>query len=496
MPLALAIGMAQQRAGRPRGVASVEYVIIVVVVAAASVVSWSHFSAGLRCKLATVTGLFGGSSAPACNGASGPDPALASNAPPSADSCPGGSCMMTGSCFVAGTLVLTADGLAPIESIASGTLVLARDQAGDDLAWKPVARRFVRLAPALVRLVITDGSGAQESLTVTPEHLLFARARGWVAAGTLTPGSDRLIGADDQPLTVSAAESLPGEVPVYNLEIADYHTYYVGRLGAWAHNGCAWSKPRPDPEPRPSIIDDPHHAVPNNVDVNIASPNPSTSVPATAQPLPPLSHGGDPVQVYNFPQPAGGYGYTETQQPGFTDIVPTPPGQTPDFFGYDVPWRPNTVFMTNVPDNGPDTHVFFSTGCMNGCAFSAGGDPHHPTVGHMNYNGGQIPDDPFAPPFNGNMGAFNQAQANARNNAYQDLLNQLRQQYPELGNATIVTPTNYYPLSPGGSPMNQYGTAWGVRNPDGTWSFYYRGSGVLPQYQGTNVGRPTRFWPP
>ena len=28
------------------------------------------------------------------------------------------------------------------------------------------------------------------------------------------------------------------KLPVYSLEVEDFHTYYVGELGVWVHNEC------------------------------------------------------------------------------------------------------------------------------------------------------------------------------------------------------------------------------------------------------------------
>ena len=53
-----------------------------------------------------------------------------------------GECQTPGQCFIAGTLVLTAAGLKPIEEIEVGDEVLAYDEETGEQAYKPVTRLF------------------------------------------------------------------------------------------------------------------------------------------------------------------------------------------------------------------------------------------------------------------------------------------------------------------------------------------------------------------
>lgn len=40
-------------------------------------------------------------------------------------------------------------------------------------------------------------------------------------------------------LVVDRIEPREARVPVYNLEVSRYHTYFVGEQGVWVHNGCS-----------------------------------------------------------------------------------------------------------------------------------------------------------------------------------------------------------------------------------------------------------------
>ena len=78
----------------------------------------------------------------------------------------------------------------------------------------------------------------QEVLEVTGPHPLFSVDRNdWVAAQELAIG-ERVVTRGGE-LTVASVEQLGGLYRVWNLEVEDAHTYFVGADSIWAHNGCA-----------------------------------------------------------------------------------------------------------------------------------------------------------------------------------------------------------------------------------------------------------------
>jgi Flp pilus assembly pilin Flp len=227
---------------RCRGASAVEYIVVLVVVAVAGIAGYKGVGDGVKCKLAVATGLFGGQGAPSCGQSNSgpPSPPVAMNGPGDgkSDNCRNGACLDPGKCFVAGTPVFTDHGLVPIEKLEPGTRVLARDDEGDAVDWKPVVRTFSRQTQALVRLVVSAGDGSEETLDVTPGHRLYAVGRGWVEVEALAPGRDTLTGVDSASLAIRSAEMRAQSSVVYNVEVADYHTYFVGRSAVWAHNQC------------------------------------------------------------------------------------------------------------------------------------------------------------------------------------------------------------------------------------------------------------------
>jgi intein/homing endonuclease len=78
-------------------------------------------------------------------------------------------------------------------------------------------------------------------IRTTHEHPFYVEGRGWLQAAALSPG-DLLQSHDGQRLPVESLVEANQDVPVYNLRIADYHTYFVGSaewgFSVWTHNMC------------------------------------------------------------------------------------------------------------------------------------------------------------------------------------------------------------------------------------------------------------------
>lgn len=140
------------------------------------------------------------------------------------------------SCFVAGTSVLVAcdaetmacgEKRKPIEDVRIGDMVFAVDETTHVARIAPVTRTTRRTTDALRGLSIATDHGV-ETIQTTDEHPFFVGGVGFVAAKSLEHGS-RLEGADGEAMIVedSAARAIPGGVEVFNLTIAEAHTYYV-----------------------------------------------------------------------------------------------------------------------------------------------------------------------------------------------------------------------------------------------------------------------------
>ncbi len=131
-------------------------------------------------------------------------------------------------CFVAGTKVMTHKGLADIERIRTGDLVLSREIESGTLAWKPVVVATQR-PPEDTREIQTSS----EALRCTGGHLFWVSGKGWEKASEIKPG-DVLHGASE-PTVVISVKSMP-PAPTFNLGVADNANYFVGKEMVLTHD--------------------------------------------------------------------------------------------------------------------------------------------------------------------------------------------------------------------------------------------------------------------
>jgi hypothetical protein len=146
-----------------------------------------------------------------------------------ADVCNGSGHCGSG-CFVAGTMVDTADGPRAIESIEPGTMVRAFDVQTGQEGMRKVTELQHRRSRALVEIGFVDGT----SLTVTPEHYFWVEGPGWVRAIELTV-ADRLRTPSGDLIGIAALVSTfrgdgAEETEVYNLIVDGENTYFVGAV--------------------------------------------------------------------------------------------------------------------------------------------------------------------------------------------------------------------------------------------------------------------------
>ncbi len=141
-------------------------------------------------------------------------------------------------CFGAGTPILTPGGSTAIEKLQPGEWVLSRPDKDPEA---PVEARVVEQVFVRTSWLLDLHVGSQVIRT-TGEHPFYARGRGWIQAAALKEG-DELSGADGRWVPVHAVSPSEKRELVYNVRVAEYHTYFVGSsiwgFSVWAHNsGC------------------------------------------------------------------------------------------------------------------------------------------------------------------------------------------------------------------------------------------------------------------
>ena len=140
----------------------------------------------------------------------------------------------TSQCFVQGTLVLTADEAIPIETVLAGMQVWAMNPETGEKALKKVVRTFVNESDELIHVHTGD-----DEIVCTPEHPFYVPTKGWTGAAQLRAG-DILVLSNGSYVTVEKIqhEILEDPVKVYNFEVEDLHTYFVGESSVLVHNLC------------------------------------------------------------------------------------------------------------------------------------------------------------------------------------------------------------------------------------------------------------------
>ena len=106
--------------------------------------------------------------------------------------------------------------------------MLAQDTKTGALSYQAVVTAFHNPPNATLRVRLGD-----ESIVATGIHRFWKAGSGWIMARELKPGDSlRTLGGVS---TVSSVEDEPIQ-PVFNLEIANGQSFFVGNQGALVHD--------------------------------------------------------------------------------------------------------------------------------------------------------------------------------------------------------------------------------------------------------------------
>ncbi|WP_304511166.1 RHS repeat-associated core domain-containing protein, partial [Aquisphaera insulae] len=146
-----------------------------------------------------------------------------------------GPLIRSGECFAAGTPLITPDGSNLVENLRVGDLVLSRDQNNpySAVVAKRIRTTFESFAP-----ILEIWLGGQVIRT-TAKHPFWVEGKGWVEAEQLRQG-DLIRGLTADFIAVQKVEGPREPASVYNVEVEDFHTYFIGDttwgFAVWAHN--------------------------------------------------------------------------------------------------------------------------------------------------------------------------------------------------------------------------------------------------------------------
>ena len=137
-------------------------------------------------------------------------------------------------CFTGDTLVAAENGQKRIDEIKVGDKVWAFNVETGESELKTVTKVYVHSVDEILHLYTDEGD-----IDTTANHPFYVIGKGWVAAGDLAVG-DKVFNLDGTTSVVlgSAIEKLDEPVLVYNLEVEDFHSYFVGCVPVLVHNRC------------------------------------------------------------------------------------------------------------------------------------------------------------------------------------------------------------------------------------------------------------------
>ena len=106
------------------------------------------------------------------------------------------------------------------------------------MAVKTVTETYVNETDELVHIGVNG-----ETISATPTHPFYVDKLGWTLARSLRAG-DVLVLSNGEFVTVEWVqhEILESPIKVYNFEVEDFHTYFVGECGVLVHNDCTYSR--------------------------------------------------------------------------------------------------------------------------------------------------------------------------------------------------------------------------------------------------------------
>lgn len=125
------------------------------------------------------------------------------------------------SCLVAGTPVCTRQGFVPIDQIQVGDEVLSKNINTGEIDYRPVLQTTERQPVPVTKFVV-----AGSTITASEGHHFWVSGTGWSKTRELAAGQPIHTATGMSRIESAAFESQPA--PVYNLVVADFHTYFVG----------------------------------------------------------------------------------------------------------------------------------------------------------------------------------------------------------------------------------------------------------------------------
>ena len=161
-------------------------------------------------------------------------------------------------CFAKGTPVSTPEGFKAIDQLRIGDLVQSKNEFTGEMQSKPVSNLFLTKGKQLYALTTLNSNGLQETVEVTDNHPYWVEGE-WIESAKLKQG---MVLTDEagQKVEVVELQKLGKTEDTYNIEVADFHTYFVGESKVLVHNECSCklneSPALKDSDYNPDVVDE------------------------------------------------------------------------------------------------------------------------------------------------------------------------------------------------------------------------------------------------
>ena len=134
-------------------------------------------------------------------------------------------------CFVAGTKVLTENGLRNIEYIKIGDKVYSINIDTNEKELKSVIELYKGKTKEIYEITVEN-----QIIKASALHRFYIIDKGWIKAKDLKEGD--AISAKNNSLVIKKVEKKINEedIPIYNLTIDDFHTYVITEYELLVHN--------------------------------------------------------------------------------------------------------------------------------------------------------------------------------------------------------------------------------------------------------------------
>ncbi len=133
-------------------------------------------------------------------------------------------------CFPAGTLVFTNNGVLPIETITMDMLLWTMEEQTGERQLKPIKELHRRTTLTMMVVELENGV----LFEVTPDHRFMVQG-AWIEAKDLRQG-DELENITGQPVLIKHTGLISRTATVYNFSMWDNENYFVTTEGVLVHN--------------------------------------------------------------------------------------------------------------------------------------------------------------------------------------------------------------------------------------------------------------------